>query len=416
MTVNYYLNNDLRSKYDEKSIFAYVRGLAKGKTIVLNTGERINPKYWNIEKQQAKVNYTGSPELNEYLTAFKEKIKKVVRETLTENIDLEFDEIKTAILSAFNKSDNKSNFFEVFKLFLELRKTELSEGMIKKYKVLQNHLQDFEKDTNYKISFNSIDLMFYDRFSNYLLTVKQHTNNTVSKYFDILKTFLHWSSDRKVNKNFDYLKFKSKNDKTDLIYLTEKELMTLFELDLKDNTSLEQVRDVFCFGCFTGQRFSDVSAIKRDDIKNNFWHLRIVKTRDILKVPLNEYAKEILNKYAENDKPLPIISNQKTNEYLKTVCEKAKINDRISIVRYRGSEQIEETFSKYEMVSTHTARRTFVTLSLEKGMRPETVMEITGHKDYKTFKKYIKLTSSVKAVEMNKIWKKEPTLKVVKAG
>jgi len=198
--------------------------------------------------------------------------------------------------------------------------------------------------------------------------------------------------------------------------LTEKELMTLFELDLKDNTSLEQVRDVFCFGCFTGQRFSDVSAIKRDDIKNNFWHLRIVKTRDILKVPLNEYAKEILNKYAENDKPLPIISNQKTNEYLKTVCEKAKINDRISIVRYRGSEQIEETFSKYEMVSTHTARRTFVTLSLEKGMRPETVMEITGHKDYKTFKKYIKLTSSVKAVEMNKIWKKEPTLKVVKAG
>jgi len=160
MTVNFYLNNDLRSKYDEKSIFAYVRGLAKGKTIVLNTGERINPKYWNNEKQQAKVNYTGSPELNEYLTAFKEKIKKVVRETLTENIDLEFDEIKTAILSAFNKSDNKSNFFEVFKLFLELRKTELSEGMIKKYKVLQNHLQDFEKDTNYKISFNSIDLMF----------------------------------------------------------------------------------------------------------------------------------------------------------------------------------------------------------------------------------------------------------------
>lgn len=71
---------------------------------------------------------------------------------------------------------------------------------------------------------------------------------------------------------------------------------------------------------------------------------------------------------------------------------------------YRGSERIEYVLPKYDYITPHSARRTFVALSLEKGMRPETVMAITGHKDYKTFKKYIKITSKVKEIEVNQIW------------
>ena len=76
----------------------------------------------------------------------------------------------------------------------------------------------------------------------------------------------------------------------------------------------------------------------------------------------------------------------------------------MQIVKYRGAEKVEFIEPKYKFIGTHTARRTFVTLSLEKGMRPETVMSITGHKDYNTFKKYIKLTDKVKLAEMNNIW------------
>lgn len=81
-----------------------------------------------------------------------------------------------------------------------------------------------------------------------------------------------------------------------------------------------------------------------------------------------------------------------------------KIKTPIANIKYRGSERIENALPKHDIITTHTARRTFVPLSLEKGMRPETVMAITGHKDYKTFKKYIKITSKVKNVEMNQIW------------
>jgi integrase len=105
-----------------------------------------------------------------------------------------------------------------------------------------------------------------------------------------------------------------------------------------------------------------------------------------------------------------LFSNQKMNEYLKEIGKLAEINENIAIVKYRGLEKVEFLEPKHNFISSHTARRTFVTLSLEKGMRPETVMSITGHKDYRTFKKYIKLTDKVKLAEMNDIW--SPKLRI----
>jgi integrase len=404
MTINFYLNNDKKSKNPEKIIFAYIR--EKGKTIVLHTGERINPKYWNVKKQEVKIGYTGSPELNQYLTEFKEKIQRIIRAAKIDNIDATFEDIKIAILKGFD-INKTSGFFENFDNFILLKNNELSKATINKYKYLKQHLQEYEKAIGSKITFNSIDLLFYDKFSNYLMN-QELINNTISKYITMLKTFLNWSVSRKISNNLDYREFHTKNDKVDIIYLSQDELNKIYELDLKDRPALDNARDVFCFACYTGQRFSDVSAIKREDIKDRFWHLRVTKTRDILKIPLNEYAKEILDKHKNDKKPLPSISSQKTNQHLKELRKLAGIDEPIKIVKYRGAEPIENTFPKYELVTMHTARRTFVTLSLEKGMRPETVMEITGHKDYKTFKKYIKITSSVKETEMNKIWSKEP--------
>src|ERR1043165_9790080 len=92
------------------------------------------------------------------------------------------------------------------------------------------------------------------------------------------------------------------------------------------------------------------------------------------------------------------------NYYLKDLGKLLDINDITTKTRYSGKEAIEDIKPKYEFISTHTARRTFVTLSLEKGMRPETVMSITGHKDYKTLKRYIEITSKVKEMEMKKVW------------
>jgi integrase len=257
---------------------------------------------------------------------------------------------------------------------------------------------------------------FYEKFTAYLMQDLKHSNNTIGKYISSLKTFLHWAVDHNYNTNNDFIKFKVYNDKTDIVVLTEKELMLIYGLDLSEQPSLVKVRDVFLFQCFTGQRFSDIENLKRDDIKNDSWFLHTYKTKDIIEIPLTPLAKEILNRYKSDDKPLPVISHQKTNNFIKDVCKLAKINESITLVKYRGSERIETIKPKYEFITTHTARRTFVTLSLEKGMKADTIMEITGHTSYKTFRKYIKITSKVKHQEMNKFWKKPSHLKLIKSA
>ena len=183
----------------------------------------------------------------------------------------------------------------------------------------------------------------------------------------------------------------------ELIYLSEVELFKIINLEF-ESEKLKVVRDNFCFACFTGLRYSDISKLQDENIKEDYIEIKTEKTRAFLRIPLNQHAKAILLK---NGGRLPkLFSNQKTNEYLKDIGKLAEITESILITKYRGIEKVEFSEPKYKFISSHTARRTFVTLCLENGMRPETVMSITGHKDYKTFKKYIKLTDKVKLVEI----------------
>ena len=113
------------------------------------------------------------------------------------------------------------------------------------------------------------------------------------------------------------------------------------------------------------------------------------------------------------DKPLPTgITNQKSNEYIKEIGGLAEVDELVSIEKFNGSKKLTITKQKYHLLTTHTARRTFVTLALEKGIRAEVVMAMTGHKNYKTFKKYIKITDKVMQNEMNRVWSR-PILKAV---
>jgi len=168
--------------------------------------------------------------------------------------------------------------------------------------------------------------------------------------------------------------------------LSIEELDHLFEFDLSKKPSLERVRDVFIFGCTTGMRYSDFSKITSENIRNNHIYRNSQKQKNNLGIPLNKYSKSILEKY---DYSLPKISSQKFREYIKDACQLAGFNKDTIKTTYRGSERIEEKLPMYKRISTHTARRTFITVSLDKGMRPEIVMSITGHKSYSSFKKYV---------------------------
>lgn len=404
--VNFYLKNPQANK--ETLIYLFFS--YNGNRTKLSTSEFIYPKHWNIESQRAKKSFTGYSEFNDYLDTMEESIKAIYRNAYSNGITLTSEYIKEQLNNRLNKKAGKQkSFFDYFDEFIAVTKPIKKENTIKKYTTLLNHLKNFQREKNFKLSFEKMDMKFYETFTAYCISDLKHLNISIGKNISNLKTFLHWATDRGYNTNTAFLKFKVKKEDADIIYLTENELMRLYKLDLGNNKRLESVRDVLCFGCFTGLRYSDISKLQRENVKGEEIHFTTQKTKDNLIVPLNDYAKDILKRY---EYKLPIISNQKTNEYLKELGKLAGIDETIILTKQRGAEEVQFKEPKYNFISSHTARRTFVTLSLEKGMRPEVVMSITGHKDYKTFKKYIKLTSKVKLVEMKRIWN-TPQLKAV---
>jgi len=406
MKVKFYLDTNKAVKAKERTIWCYVREYDQ--TFTLNTGERIDPTFWDKDSQRAnprktkdKIHKGSLKSINQYLNSFENKIYDITRSIRSKEFNAGFGVIADELKKQFNKRD--TSFFAVYDEFLISKRLNVTRASIQKYERLQKLLLEYEKHHRNKLSFDKITPLFFEKFYSFLVDQKQLLNNTAHKNVQFFKSFMIWTNTNNFTDNTSHRTFKSKAEQNEVIYLTEDELMHLYNMK-PDNERLERVRDLFVFQCFTGVRFSDIENLSWDDIKNSNWNLRTQKTKDIIQIPLSNYALSILAKYKGWDKPLPVISNQKMNKYLKEICKKAKINDKVKIIQFRGNERIEKTFKKYEVIGSHTARRTFISLSLQKGMKPDVIMAITGHKTYRMMQKYLKIADEHKREEMDKVW------------
>jgi site-specific recombinase XerD len=381
-----------------------------GRRLKYYANEKANPKHWNKKRQRVSKSATGAKEINLLLDKIEQTAQKAYRDFQITDIDPTTEELREALDKALLRSHKGLHSFDDYlDHFIAVNGVTKKPKTIQKYKTLRKHIAEFEAVTKYKVSFRTVTSTFYDKFVAYLLADRNMINNSIGKYIATLKRFMRWATEKGFNENLAFLKFKVMTEETDIITLTENELATLFHFDLSENERLGRIRDLLCFACATGLRFSDLVRITKDTIQGDAIVLRTTKTKDQASIPITTFARAILNKYDNN---LPSISNQNFNKYVKELGKAAGINERITQTQYQGANSLSVTKPKYELLSSHTGRRTFVTLSLEKGMRPEIVMKITGHKDYATFKKYIKLTDKVKQEEMNRAWD-VPLLKVV---
>jgi integrase len=319
------------------------------------------------------------------------------------------EKLKQDRMKTTAKESKSSVLFDFMTEYISANEATRAKGSLSVYKALKSHLEAFQKATGKRITFDSIDFQFFERFQGFLIKERGLNNTTVAKQLSTVKTFLNYAKARGIAISSNYRDFKIKREPLEVIALTNDEFETLYKLDLQSNKRLSGVRDVFCFSCVTGLRYSDLAQLKREHIKTDEIKLTIKKTKELLTIPLTHYSIEILKKYADQSRPLPIISNQKMNQYLKELCKLAKIDERIEIVRYRGVKREANTYPKYELVGVHTGRKTFATVSLERGMSAEEVMAITGHKDYKSFKRYVKVTEQRKKVVMLTAWKRPKT-------
>ena len=163
---------------------------------------------------------------------------------------------------------------------------------------------------------------------------------------------------------------------------------------------MSKARDLFCFCAFTSLRYSDVVEVRKTDIQNGVMTITTQKTHDRLPIVLHKNALAILNKYKDEDfkngKALPYITNQQMNRALKDLGEICGFNTPYTITCYRNGTRYDKVYPKYELIGTHTGRKTFICFALSNGVPPDVVMKFTGHCDYKSMKPYIEITESAK--------------------
>jgi integrase len=322
-------------------------------------------------------------------------------------LELVLDRQKEQYTLILNSLKTEISFWEIFDEFVKEcgNQNNWTESTYEKFAAVKNHLKEFKED----VTFEYFDEFGLNEYVNFLRDKKDMRNSTIGKQIGFLKWFLRWSFKKGYNQNIAYDTFKPKLKTTSkkVIFLTWDELNRLKDYQIpKDKQYLERVRDVFLFCCFTSLRYSDVRNLKRSDVKSDHIEVTTVKTADSLNIELNKYSKAILEKYKdihfENNMALPVISNQKMNDYLKELGELAEINEPVRETYYKGNERIDEVTPKYALLSTHAGRRTFICNALALGIPAQVVMKWTGHSDYKAMKPYIDIADDIKANAMNK--------------
>jgi integrase len=298
-------------------------------------------------------------------------------------------------------------FFEYYDDFMAEEGTfnQWTVGTKKKLRVIKNHLFNFDCE----LTFEKFTEEKFVEYLSYLQGELKFKNATVTKNISFVKWFLRWSCKKGYNTHtfFENFKPKLKSTQKKIIFLTPTEFKQFREYQIPEQKKyLERVRDVFLFQCFTGLRYSDVENLKKSDVKDNFIEVTTMKTNDSLKIELNQYSRGILDKYKDykdsKGRALPIITNQRMNEYLKELAELAGINELIRETYYIGNERFDEVTPKYALIGTHAGRRTFICNALSLGIPPQVVMKWTGHSDYKAMKPYIDIADETKANAMSK--------------
>ena len=389
------------------------------KRIEFTTGYRIDAAKWDSDKQRVRNGCTNklkqsASEINDSLLGYYTEVQEIFKKFEVEEIMPTPEQIKEAF-NALHKpieevkprKSTPNAFYKVFDEFVRDcgRQNDWTDSTYEKFAAVKNHLMNFRDG----LTFDFFDEKGLNDYVTYLRDVKEMRNSTIGKQLSFLKWFLRWAFKKGLHQNnaYDSYKPKLKSTQKKIIFLTWEELNKLREFEIPAaKQALDRVRDVFLFQCFTGLRYSDVFNLRRSDIKGDYIEVTTVKTSDSLIIELNKHSKAILDKYKdvsfEDDKVLPVITNQKMNDYLKELAELAGIDEPVRQTYYRGNERIDEVTPKYALLGTHAGRRTFICNALALGIPPQVVMKWTGHSDYKAMKPYIDIADDIKANAMSK--------------
>ena len=401
--------------------FGYCSGVKKGgnkKYIPLkySTGEKVKPAFWTDKptyrvKQSSQLDYTG---INTRLDDLENAVKSIYRglrnrrsavtpEILKNELDIIFRGGATkAILTLNEYIDSFYNEIEAGKRLTEKGQV-YKYGTLRSYKGFKQQFDHFQKYLGRELNFEDITIDMYDEYIRWFNS-KNYSPNTIGRHIKHLKTIMRNARDKGLHSNIEIERKKFKTLKTDVqsVYLTEEELKRLYNLDLSTRPVLELVRDVFLVGCYTAQRYSDYSRIKKDNVRfldngRMFINLIQQKTGEEVIIPVLPQLHHILKKY---DYELPKTFEQKVNKKIKDIAKEAKVTEPVQVEEIRGGMKKIKSVPKSDMIKTHTARRTGATNMYLAGISPLDIAKITGHRSEKELIRYIKVSNEETAINL----------------
>lgn len=349
----------------------------------ISTGISIEPALWDAVRQRCKTRLPLAAKINSTLSELENRISGALLEGQLAGETKA--QLRDRVVSAVGKSPKSDDgglllpFFRDWVLHGTAAKTRYDRQNLYSYNVWKSIVPE-------NITFSQVD---YTLYSSALQKLRERglRENTIGQHIKTLKAVMNEAYKRGLHQNTAFLRFQKPHEATDTVYLTAEELQAVKDLELSGH--LEKARDLFLLGCYTAMRFSDYSRIKKDWIKNGNIVFIEEKTGNRNSIPLSASAKAIIDKYGG----APKLSQQKLNEYIKQVCLQAAIADRVEVTFTKGGREYKEVRQKWELVSTHTSRRTGATLLIKAGAPVAWVMRVTGHKSEKTFMRYIRLSA-----------------------
>ncbi|GAB3221162.1 site-specific integrase [Spirosoma arcticum] len=389
-----------------------------------STGETIHPDQWDAATQQARTDQKNKKDrefyqaINAQLARHRSTVKRGVAQLTLAEVAPTVDQLRAYLDKEFKKEptalkkgqERPVTFFAFTEQFIEDCKTgkqltstnrRYSIGTIKNFRMTVNHLLKFQTVYPSRLDFDAFNMTFYERFKKHLTTAN-YSVNAIGNLIKMLKIMLKraYRDGLHTNDIFRHEDFKKMQEEVETIYLTETDLQKLYDANLSEHPRLDTLRDTFLIGCYTGLRFSDFMQLRPQNIIHDGQILSVLtqKTGTRVSIPLNPKVLAILSKY--NNQTPRVLSNQKFNDYLKELAKVAGLTDLVQTARTKGGMRMTRTAEKWELVTTHTARRSFATNAYKGGVPTIDIMKMTGHKTETSFMKYIKVSGEETAIRL----------------
>lgn len=388
-----------------------------GQRLEMSTGIRIAPSHWQTALQRAKPSYfdrhtlTSGTDINSELAEIEAFVASIFRKHTEQRTSPTHAALRRELSRYLSGELDGSHhdiyhYIDIFVSTMSRRNT-WSTATVSKFRQLTDHLRSW----NARCTLDDLDEEGLQSFLQHLFDTGLR-NTTAAKTIAMLRWFLRWAHQHGHTDRTDYETFRPHLRGTDgnshtIVYLDWHELMDIYHHDFGTaHADLAATRDIFCLGCFTGLRYSDLSTLRKADIHAD--HISVVthKTADGLHIELNDYSRAILDRYKDYRHPrnlaLPIPSNAAMNRQLKEIGLLCCVTAPVRTVHYVRDQRIEQEQPKWKLLTTHCARRTFVVHALRLGIPAEVIMKWTGHSGYSSMKPYVAIVDELKAQQMRK--------------